>query len=303
MASVLVSGGTGYVGRFIVEALLDAGHVVTVFGLTAPRRGFFSREVGFVEGSLDPDRDQERAFAGIDHFVHAAFHHLPGRYRGGEGDDPTTFRRLNAGGSIALFEQARRAGVKRVVFLSSRAVYGRQPPGTALTENTPPLPDTLYAQVKREAERALAGLSGEDFAGVSLRVTGVYGPGGLGKTHKWAELFRAFLGGKAVAPRVASEVHGADVGAAVRRALEADQESVAAEVFNVSDIVLDRRDLLAEVNRVTGSDFDLPPRGDRSALIVMATDKLEALGWRPGGIALLEDTVKAMCDRTMRPVR
>ena len=85
---VLVSGGTGLVGRYIVEELLAGGYSVTVGGRQAPAPDLFSRSVNFLPLSLDPDRDQIEAFDDAYFFVHAAFDHVPGKYRGGEGDDP-----------------------------------------------------------------------------------------------------------------------------------------------------------------------------------------------------------------------
>lgn len=285
--SVLVTGGTGFVGRFVVEALLRQGRSVRVMGRTLPVDGFFSAPVEFVEGSLDPDRDQSAAFAGVSAFVHASFDHLPGRYRGGEGDDGAGFRRRNLDGSVALFEAARRAGVGRVVFLSSRAVYGIQPPGAGLFERTAPHSDTLYGEVKLAAERALAAMSDDDFRGASLRVTGVYGPAAPGRAHKWSDLFDDYLAGRNVGPRRATEVHGDDVAAAVLLALDASKPP---PVLNVSDILLDRHELLAIVQAATSCAHPLPPRSVEP-VNAMNCDLLCSLGWRPGGVGLLEQTV------------
>ncbi|QKV19913.1 NAD-dependent epimerase/dehydratase family protein [Oricola thermophila] len=285
--NILVTGGTGYAGRFIVESLLAAGHGVTVMGRTAPGDGFFSRRVDFVRGDLDPETAAPALFAGTEGFVHAAFHHTPGKYRGGEGDDPDTFRRLNVDGSLALFAAAKRAGVRRAAFLSSRAVYGRQAPGAMLSEDTEPHPDTLYGEVKLEVERGIAAMAGEDFLPVSLRVTGIYGPAGPGRAHKWAGLFADFESGKPIASRVGTEVHGGDMAEAVRLVLETDAETIRAAsrelVFNVSDILLDRRDLLADHARATGCDRPLPDRADAAGFNAMDCGRLKALGWRPRG--------------------
>lgn len=289
---VLVSGGTGFAGRFVVEDLLAAGQDVSVMGRTPPEAGFFSRDVGFVEGALDPDRDQGAAFAGADAFVHAAFDHPPGRYRGAEGDDPDGFRHRNLHGTAALFAQAKAAGVGRVVFLSSRAVYGDQPPGAVLFEETDPHPDTLYGEVKREAEAALRALRGDGFSGVSLRVTGIYGPAGAGRAHKWTALFRDWLAGRPVAPRVATEVHGRDVAEAVGIALSMPDTALPGDLLNVSDIVVDRHDLLEIVKAATGAAHALPAPADAEALNLPSTARLRALGWRPGGRDLLEETVR-----------
>jgi nucleoside-diphosphate-sugar epimerase len=297
MPRTLISGGSGTVGRFVVEHLLDTGHEVMVMARHAPPAGFFSKPVSFVQGWLDPDQDQSPLFGGIDFFVHAAFEHVPGKYRGGEGGDPMGFVRRNLHGSTALFRAARKAGTRRVAFLSSRAVYGLQPAGEQLLEGTEPQPETLYGVVKLDAEKALLALAGEDFVASVLRLTGVYGPPGPGRMHKWSALIQNYLAGGPVAARAGTEVHGADVAAAVRLMLEAPQGKVSGEVFNVSDIVVDRRDLLAIVKQVTCSRYPLPA-ADTSPLNVMSTKKLGALGWQAGGWPLLERTVWELAGTT-----
>lgn len=292
--TVLVSGGTGFVGRFIVADLTAAGRDVRVMARHAPADGTLPAGVGWVRGGLDAKADHARAFAGIEAFVHAAFDHLPGRYRGGEGDDPDGFRRRNLYGTVALFEAARRAGVGRAVFLSSRAVYGTQPPGAVLTEEMAVRPDTLYGTVKRAGEQALEALGDAAFTGVSLRVTGVYGPAAAGQAHKWSGLFDDYLAGRPIPPRVATEVHGRDVAAAVRLVLQAEPSGQADRLFNVSDLVLDRRELLSIVQDAAGCRHPLPERADAAPLNVMATERLAGLGWKPGGRALLEETVAVL---------
>ena len=295
MTRVLVSGGTGLVGRFIVEDLLGQGYQVTVGGRTPPSDGLFSRPVSFARLTLDPDLDQARAFADVDHFVHAAFDHVPGKYRGGEGGDPDGFRARNRDGTIRLFEAARRAGVRRCVFLSSRAVYGVQPAGATLTEDVTPNPDTLYGKVKLLAEQALAAMARPDFVTVTLRITGVYGAALTGQPHKWDGLFADYLAGRAIAPRLGTEVHGRDVARAVRLMLELPPEPVNGQVFNVSDLLLDRRELLALLQTVTDCPHPLPAAADSTGYNAMSTDRLQALGWRPGGRKLLEKTIRSLC--------
>ncbi|WP_426229651.1 NAD-dependent epimerase/dehydratase family protein [Pararhizobium sp. DWP3-4] len=291
MTRVLVSGGTGYAGRFIVEHLLANGYKVTVGGRTAPEPGFFSKDVAFVPLRLDPDAEQIEAFDHVYYFVHAAFDHVPGKYRDGEGDDPEGFQRANLDGTVRLFETARDAGVRRCVFLSSRAAYGQQPPGTLLTEDMHGKPDTLYGEVKLQAERSLLSLCGHGFVTASLRATGIYGPTGPGRRHKWARLFEDYLGGKPITPRASTEVHGDDVARAVRLMLEADSVRINGETFNVSDVVTDTREILSILQRATHCPHPLPPPGDRAACNPMGTCKIEALGWKPGGLELLRATI------------
>ncbi|WP_138472641.1 NAD(P)-dependent oxidoreductase [Poseidonocella sp. HB161398] len=278
-----VTGGTGLVGRFIVEDLLAAGEEVVVLSRTRLPDPPFSRPVEVRPVLLD--RAAETDVSGVDCLVHCAFDHLPGRYRGGEGGDPAGFRARNVEGSLLLFQTARAAGVRAAVFLSSRAVYGAYPPGTLLREDLPARPDTLYGAAKLEVEEGLAAMAGPDFAAASLRATGVFG---AGPGQKWAGLFADHLAGQAVTPRVATELHGADLAAAVR--LVAGRSGV----WNASDLLLDRRDLLAAVNAATGRDLPLPARADAALVSAMDCARLRALGWAPRGAERLQDELPAM---------
>ena len=290
---VLVSGGGGLVGRYVVEVLLSGGYEVTVGGRTRHAEGLFSRPVPFRFLSLDPEIDHIEAFDDCYLFVHAAFDHVTGKYRGGEGEDPARFRRLNLDGTVRLFDAARRAGVRRVVFLSSRAVYDGLAPEESLVETAALRPTSLYGQVKLLAEQVLKDMSGPGFVGSSLRLTGVYGDL---RPNKWEGLLADYRAGRPVPVRAGSEVHGRDVGQAVRLMLESDAARVAGEVFNVSDIVTDTHEILSTVKLATGCPHPLPEAAGKALVAQMATDKIRALGWKPGGRSLLESTVQCLAD-------
>lgn len=255
---VLVTGAGGIVGRFVVPALEAAGHRVTRLG----------RRAGEHPWDL---ADTAPRLPRADALVHLALAHAPGAYRGGEGDDPAGFRRLNLDGTRALFDAA---GDARIVFLSSRAVYGDRRRGVFLKESDAAEPDSLYGEVKLLGEAAVGG------RGASLRATGVYG----GRPHKWEGLFADYLAGREVAPRVATEVHGDDVAAAVVALLGRGETGA----FNVSDLLLDRHDLLGRVRALTGSPCPPPPRSAGEPPGRMATCRLRMLGWRPGGWGKLD---------------
>lgn len=267
------TGAGGLVGRAIVPVLLAAGHEVVALsrGAALPRHRF----------SLDAPPPP---LGGFDALVHCAFDHVPGCYRGGEGRDPEGFVARNLHGSCALFERAARDGVGRIIFLSSRAVYDGAPPGSLLEEHMPTHPTSLYGQVKAGAEACLAGL---DVSSVALRATGVYAPG---SGHKWASLFRDYLAGKPIAPRVGSEVHGEDLAAAVSISLNL----TGALRLNVSDILLDRHDLLHAVALRTGCGHPLPVRADAGRVSCMSTERLRAHGWVPGGMPRLTAALPAL---------
>jgi UDP-glucose 4-epimerase len=278
---VLVTGGSGQVGRFIVLRLVLDGHQVTALG----RRPVHLPGAGFLPWRL------EAADCGLpdaDALVHCALDHVAGTYRCGEGQDPDGFRRRNLDGSLALFGAAKRAGVGRCVFLSSRAVYGGR--SGVLRESDAARPDTLYGEVKLAAERELAAI-GDGVEGIAIRATGVYGlPPGLDR-HKWSGLFEAYLRGEPIAPRCGTEVHGEDLAAAVVLLLTEPGEAVRPGVFNLSDVLVDRHDLLALVKARCGCRHPLPERADAGERGVMASDRLRGLGWRPGGWQRLRDFV------------
>ncbi|WP_415391684.1 NAD-dependent epimerase/dehydratase family protein [Paracoccus sp. SJTW-4] len=263
---VAVTGASGLVGRFLTRGLAVAGHRVET--LQGWRLG------------------QPAPLDGCEALIHAAFAHVPGRYRGGEGDDPEGFVALNRDASLRLFEQARAAGVAQVVFLSSRAVYDALPAGTPLPDGTAPAPHSLYGRVKAETEAGLAALARPGFATASIRATGIYGPGA---GHKWTGLFADYLAGQPVAPRIGTELHGDDLAAAALLILGRG----ATGAFNASDLTLDRHDLLAELRRLTGCRHPLPPRA-KTPVSAMSCERLAAMGWRPGGWPLLRKALPAM---------
>lgn len=269
---IALTGASGIVGGFAHQALIAAGHDVTPLG----------RRNGYRLGD-SPD------LAGHDALIHCAFSHAPGRYRGGEGDDAEGFRRENLDGTLRLFDAAVNAGVSRILFLSSRAVHDGQTADVRLTDDLPAKPANLYGEVKAAAENYLRGLN---LRSTSIRATGVYGPG---PHHKWRGLFADYLAGKPISPRIATEVHGADLAAVMLILLEQDNPPPA---VNASDLILDRRDLLADVQKLTNCPHPLPDRGDASKVGALQCDALTALGWNPGGVEQLRASLPAMLDES-----
>ncbi|WP_134680955.1 NAD-dependent epimerase/dehydratase family protein [Paracoccus ravus] len=265
---IALTGASGLVGRWIARAALAAGHEVD------PLPGW----------RLGHTPDLSRC----DALIHCAFHHLPGKYRGGEGTDRAGFIRANLDGSQALFHVARGQGVGRVIFMSSRAVHDGHPAGTELADGLAPAPTSLYGEVKAQAEAQLAALAAPGFRTASLRPTGVFGPG---QPQKWAGLIRDFLDGHPVPSRVATEVHGADLGEAAMLVLADPQMSGS---YNVGDLILDHHELLSGIAVLTGSHHQPPARADASLLRVPLCARLLDLGWRPDGLARLHADLQSI---------
>ena len=128
----------------------------------------------FVIGEIGAHTRWHAALDGIEVVVHlAARVHV---MRDTAADPLAAFRAVNLDATAQLAEAARRAGVRRFVFVSSAKVHGEQTAKRAYTEEQPPQPQGPYAQSKWEAEQALARIAGNVMQLVVLRPPLVYGP-------------------------------------------------------------------------------------------------------------------------------
>lgn len=228
----LVTGATGAVGPRVVHALDQAGCRIRSFSFDPPTLGMFPQSVEVLIGDVIDQVAVQSAMRGVDAVVHmAALLHIV--------DPPPELRekyeRVNIGGTATVVEAAIKAGVKRVVLLSTIAVYGPSD-GHILNEMSPTHPDTFYAQTKRAAEQIALNARGADGQplGTVLRLGTVYGPRIKGNyerlTHALAR--HCFLPiGKGQNRRTL--VFDKDVGRAV--ALAVSHPTAAGRVFNVTD--------------------------------------------------------------------
>jgi len=231
---------------------------------------------------------------GADAVVHCAYEHVPGRYRGGEGDDLPAFWRANLQGGVNLMHRAHEAGVSRLVLMSSRAVFGqRSGPGSWVDDDTRPVPDTHYGALKLALEAhasAFAAAAGVCFC--SLRPTGVYGITYPLERTKWLDLALMLVrGDRLPKARLATEVHGRDVAAAVWILLTAPADVVSGRAFNCSDLTIDTRDVVEELASRLGIQREPQPVATNPLRNPMRTAGLRDLGWQAGGEALLADTI------------
>ncbi len=288
---VAVTGASGVVGQFVVTRLLREGCEVAALARPGTEREELEQDVQRVEGDLADSPALDRLAAGADGLVHCAFSHAPGRYRGGEGDDVPGFWRVNLGGTVALLEAAARAGVRRTVLLSSRAVFGLPVDGS-IEDVHPTSPTTHYGALKVATE-ALASV----YENVTvLRPTGVYGIVRPIERTKWLELAESLLAGRtAPRPRSGTEVHGKDVADGVWRLLTAPSAAVAGRAFNCSDLEVDTRTLVARMQDAFFQHTGPLPPAAPPAGNVLRCDGLHALGWRPGGAVALRREIEALC--------
>ena len=286
---VAVTGATGYVGRFIVKRLIEAGMSVRAWRRPSSDLRGLPGEIEWIEGDLAAPVAAVALVDGADMLVHAALEHLPGRYRGGEGDDLAAYLRTNVGGSLSLLATAQKAGVARAVVLSSRAVFGASIDGV-IADDATVAPDTHYGAAKVALEAFVRSFGHEGWPIAAVRPTGVYGMVTPPDRSKWFALVDRALRGEPIEPRAGTEVHGDDVAESVLQLLIAEPQEVAGRAFNCSDIVVSTRDIVGIVQKVAGIGGPLPA-GAPAPKGVMRSDALKALGVRFGGREQFEGTI------------
>lgn len=211
--TTLVTGGTGFVGMNIVEALAATGEKVIALGHAPPPRRHAARLADHVTFLVADIRDATAlrgvlAGHGIDRLVHtAAVTAGPLRER----DDPGGIVAVNIGGTVETLRLARDLGVARVVALSSVAVYGFADPGRLgryAADQSPTRPAALYGITKLAAEQTALRLG--EIYGIdtrAVRLGPVFGPHerdtGLrdALTPHFQVLARAHAGSEIVLPR------------------------------------------------------------------------------------------------------
>jgi nucleoside-diphosphate-sugar epimerase len=175
MATYLVTGGAGFIGSHLSEALVRRGdHVRVVDSLITGKRQNLAHLPGveFIEGDLADLDVATRAVQGVDYVLHQAA--IPSVPRSVQ--DPITSNRANVDAALNVLVAARDAGVKRVVYAGSSSAYGNAPT-LPKVETMPTAPLSPYALQKLVAEQycqmftQLYGLET-----VTIRYFNVFGP-------------------------------------------------------------------------------------------------------------------------------
>lgn len=154
MALHLVTGGAGFIGSSIAEALLATGERVRVLDdFSSGRRENLEALPGRVElfeGSVVDAATVKKAMAGVQTVFHEAA--IPSVARSVE--DPQATMLAGAQGTTIVLDEARRAGVRRVVFAASSAAYG-DTPALPKVETMEPQPLSPYAASKLAGEHLM----------------------------------------------------------------------------------------------------------------------------------------------------
>ena len=235
---ILVTGSEGYLGSLLAPELINRGFEVV--GLDT---GFYKEAALFHRGQTTPltlDCDLRRLdakqLAGIDAIVHMA--ELSNDPIGQIAPEITY--EINHRGSLHLAETARRAGVKRFVYMSSCSVYGVSE-AELVDEESPVNPQTIYAICKTLVERDVRKMADDNFSPTFLRNATAYGA----SPRMRFDIVLNNLSGLAWTTReikMTSDgtpwrplVHGLDICQAIIETLNAPREAVHNQTFNVGD--------------------------------------------------------------------
>lgn len=181
---VLVTGANGYVGRAARLALAEAGHEVVAAVRTLDRLPEHRRAGGVAVGPVDANTDWVAALAGVDAVLHTA---SPRFAETGAADQRSEADRVIVAGTERLVDQARSAGVRRFVFVSSLKAMGEVSGARPLTEADAPVPLDAYAEAKLRAERQVLALAP---GAVVIRSPAVYGRASGGNVRQMIEFLR-----------------------------------------------------------------------------------------------------------------
>ena len=285
---VLVTGGSGFIGRRVVRALLDEGAEVTVAD-KRPFPGFGAgggdsgNDVRTVIGDLcDPSVVVAAVAPGTDVIVHlAALTRVLASV-----EDPAATHRVNVDVTAALLEQARLRDVTTFLFASTNAVTGNVGHGV-IDERVPLRPLTPYGATKAAAEMLISAYAAcYGMTGCSLRFSNVYGPGMQEKDSFVPRLMRAARDGTGVqvygdGTQVRDLVHVDDVVAGLFAAWRARYSGPlilgAGESVTVNDMVDTAR-------RVTEREIPVehvPAKPGEMPAVIVDISAARALGFTP----------------------
>lgn len=304
MRRVLVTGGAGYVGSHACKALARAGIEPVVYDNLSRGHRAAVRWGPLVEADIGDSAALDRAFT--TYRPDAVLHFAALAYVGESVADPLRYYAVNVGGVASLLAAMGRAGVNRLVFSSTCAVYGA-PEHLPLTEEMPLRPVSPYGRSKWMAEQIISDTGRAH--GLRYAILRYFNASGLDPDGELTEdhdpethlVPRALMAAAGRLPHldvfgtdhptpdgtcIRDYIHVSDLAAAHVAALHATAQGDAALVANLgTGQGYSVREVLTEVERVTGRPVPVraaPPRaGDPPMLYADASRAGRELGFTP----------------------
>ena len=317
---ILVTGGAGYIGGTVAARLIALGHSVVIYdNLCHARREMIPAGADFVHAELaDRNRLEEQLRAGIDGVMHFA-----ALIEAGESmTKPEVYFRNNTAATLTLLESMLAAGVRRLVFSSTAAVYG-EPESTPILENATLHPTNPYGESKLLVEKMLAWMYRvHGFPYASLRYFNVAGAGGArGEAHEPETHLVPLVLDVALGRRSQIRIYGNDYstpdGTCIRDYIHIE-DLVEAHVLALDALARGGQliynlgngtgfsvlEVIESARRVTGHPIpaEVVPRrpGDPAVLIASSAKIGRELGWKPRYTGLDEIVASAWHWHQMR---
>jgi UDP-glucose-4-epimerase GalE len=298
---VLVIGGAGYIGSHAARALKRAGHEVIVFDNLSTGYEFLAAGFELVKGDVLDAGALARVLPRVDAIMHFAAH----AYVGESVSNPEKYFHNNVEGGLSLLNAALAAGVKKIIFSSTCAVYGI-PAKVPIDESTLRNPVNPYGVTKLFFEQALEAYDrAYDFRYGSLRYFNAAGADESGEIGEWHDpethlIPVALHAAAGMGPElqvfgsdyptpdgtcVRDYIHVNDLASAHVKALErlaAGQESFAVNLG--TGVGCSVQEVISAVEKVTGKPVPRQMKerrvGDPPALVANPAKAQELLGWK-----------------------
>ncbi|MCH4157863.1 MAG: UDP-glucose 4-epimerase GalE [Acidaminococcaceae bacterium] len=303
--NILVTGGAGYIGSHVVAELKKRGYTPVVYdNLSTGHAAAVPEDVQLVEGDI---HNVEFARHILEQFnIEAVIHFAASSLVGESMTAPAKYYFNNVEGTLHLLEAMRGAGVDKIVFSSTAAVYG-EPAATPIKENFPLQPTNVYGRTKMVIEGMMKDYDkAYEMRYVALRYFNAAGAaldGHIGEDHnpeshliplvlKTAQGVRkqvAIYGTDYPTPDgtcLRDYIHVCDLADAHVLALQYLLKGGRSNVFNLgSEDGFSVREIIETAKKVTGKDFKVVEEkrraGDPAILIASSAKIKQELGWQP----------------------
>ena len=301
---LLVTGGGGYVGSHSVRALLNKGHEVVVLDNLSTGHKWALQDCELIDIDLRDEANltkslQGRGFEGVLHFAAKS---LVGESK----NHPTMYYQNNVGGTTNLVRAMQSAGIPRLVFSSTAAIFGN-PVTDLIDEEHPKAPINVYGQTKLVVEHMLKAVcESSAFSATCLRyfnAAGANNEANLGEwhepeTHLIPNALRAAAGtGNPLTlfgddyltsdgTCVRDYIHVDDLASAHVAAIEQMDSSSGFNAFNLGNgNGYSVKEVIAACEKAVGADipYTIGPRrdGDPATLVASSAKARNDLGWTP----------------------
>lgn len=303
--NILVTGGAGYIGSHVVEELQKSGFTPIVYdNFSTGHAAAVPEDVQLVEGDIHDVRFAKHIMEQFE--IDAVIHFAASSLVGESMVDPAKYYFNNVEGSLHLLEAMRGAGVDRIVFSSTAAVYG-EPEQVPITENSKLQPTNVYGRSKLMIEKMLADYDmAYDFRYVALRYFNAAGASptrDIGEDHNpESHLIPLILKtAQGVRRQVAifgtdyptedgtcirDYIHVCDLAKAHVLALQHLLKGGGSRVYNLgSENGFSVRQMIDCAKKVTAVDFTVVEEARRAgdpAVLIASSEKIRSeLGWVP----------------------